>query len=313
MNEITDIQNGYCPVCRLQDTNLRRSSLDNPANELRCGRCGEYDITYKAASELNGLGLDSPFRQRVAGWIWEQNSVGVTPRISTETLAVLQSRRLLPFMERAKRLLLFLAEKTAFLGSPVRYGSELRITAMLETFHPSEIAAVADFLKDRGWIRSNSGIATVLGEGFIQAEEWRQAAPRSKQGFVAMWFDVSTLDSWGKGLEKGISDAGFTPLRINKKEHVNKICDEIVSEIRRSRFVVADYTGHRGGVYYEAGFASGLGLPVILACRKDQMGDLHFDIRQYNCIDWQTPEELAQRLQARIEAIIGDGPLKNLT
>jgi hypothetical protein len=40
------------------------------------------------------------------------------------------------------------------------------------------------------------------------------------------------------------------------------------------------------------------------------MDKLHFDIRQYNCIDWQAPEELAQRLQARIEALFGDGPLK---
>jgi nucleoside 2-deoxyribosyltransferase len=123
-----------------------------------------------------------------------------------------------------------------------------------------------------------------------------------------MWFDDSTLDAWNNGLQKGISEAGFEPLRINMKEHVNKICDEIIAEIRRSRFVVADYTGQRGGVYYEAGFAAGLGLPAILTCRKNEMDKLHFDIRQYNCIDWQTPEELAQRPQVRIEAVIGDGP-----
>ena len=40
------------------------------------------------------------------------------------------------------------------------------------------------------------------------------------------------------------------------------------------------------------------------------MSDLHFDIRQYNCIDWETPDELARRLKVRIEAVIGDGPLK---
>ncbi len=54
---------------------------------------------------------------------------------------------------------------------------------------------------------------------------------------------------WKDGLEKGISAAGYKPLRIDTKEHANKICDEIISEIRRSRFLVADYTGHRGGVY----------------------------------------------------------------
>jgi hypothetical protein len=100
-------------------------------------------------------------------------------------------------------------------------------------------------------------------------------------------------------------------LRIDAKQHINKICDEIIAEIKRSLFVVADYTGHRGGVYYEAGYAAGRGLRVIPTCKKDEMGKLHFDIRQYNCIDWETPDELAERLQARIEALFGDGPLKS--
>jgi nucleoside 2-deoxyribosyltransferase len=74
--------------------------------------------------------------------------------------------------------------------------------------------------------------------------------------------------------------------------------------------VVADFTGQRGGVYYEAGYAAGRGIPVVWSCRKDQIKDLHFDIRQYNCIDWETPAELARRLESRITAVIGDGPLR---
>jgi hypothetical protein len=63
--------------------------------------------------------------------------------------------------------------------------------------------------------------------------------------------------------------------------------------------------------FTKAGYAAGRDLPVILTCRSDDMGNLHFDIRQYNCIDWKTPNELAQRLQVRIEAVIGEGPLKS--
>jgi hypothetical protein len=55
---------------------------------------------------------------------------------------------------------------------------------------------------------------------------------------------------------------------------------------------------------------AGRDLPVILTCKKEDMKNLHFDIRQYNCIDWQSPDELARRLQVRIEAIVGDGPFK---
>jgi hypothetical protein len=36
---------------------------------------------------------------------------------------------------------------------------------------------------------------------------------------------------------------------------------------------------------------------------------LHFDIRQYNCIDWTNASELATRLRQRIEAMLGEDPL----
>ena len=59
---------------------------------------------------------------------------------------------------------------------------------------------------------------------------------------VAMWFDPSLNDAWEKGTKLGIEDAGYEAIRIDNQEHVNKIDDEIVAEIRRSRFVVADFT-----------------------------------------------------------------------
>ena len=61
--------------------------------------------------------------------------------------------------------------------------------------------------------------------------------------------------------------------------------------------------------YAETGFAIDLDLRVIWTCKKDQIKELHFDIRQYNYIDWETPTELAKRLQLRIEAMLGQGPL----
>ncbi len=71
---------------------------------------------------------------------------------------------------------------------------------------------------------------------------------------------------------------------------------------------MADFTEHKAGVYYEAGFAQGLSLPVVWSCRRNHIAELHFDVRQYDCIDWDSPEELARRLRYRIEATIGRGP-----
>ena len=106
-----------------------------------------------------------------------------------------------------------------------------------------------------------------------------------------MWFDNEMEEAWVKGFQPGIEEAGFEAVRIDKKDFNNKIDDEIIAEIRRSRFVVAYFThgkkGARGGVYYEAGFAHGLGIGVIFTWRKD---------------------ELKTNLKNRIVATLGEGP-----
>ena len=80
-----------------------------------------------------------------------------------------------------------------------------------------------------------------------------------------MWLSEELNEAYENGIRAGIKDAGFTPFRVDKREHNDKIDDLIVAQIRKSRFVVADFTscdkqGARGSVYFEAGFAIGLGI-----------------------------------------------------
>ena len=119
-----------------------------------------------------------------------------------------------------------------------------------------------------------------------------------------MWFDGSMDGIYKDGIKPGIEDAGYDCKRIDFVEHNNKICDEIVAEIRKSRFIVADFTGQRGGVYFEAGYAMGMGLPIIWLVRKDDVEKLHFDTRQYSHIVYETAEELRKGLKNRIAATI---------
>jgi hypothetical protein len=150
--------------------------------------------------------------------------------------------------------------------------------------------------------------ASISVKGLLSAETLGVSGSSSPQGFVAMWFDDSMNDAWLLGFEPGIRDAGYLARRIDTKDYVGAVSDEIMAEIRRSRFVVADYTGQRNGVYFEAGFAAGLGLPIIPTCRADQFDNLHFDIKHLNTLGWETPEELAHKLCKRIRAVIGAGP-----
>ena len=141
-----------------------------------------------------------------------------------------------------------------------------------------------------------------------ELERLEQSGENSPNGFIAMWFDPSQ-DIAKDAIKSAVLGAGYNPIRIDEVQHVNKIDDEIVARIRQSKFVVADFTGQRQGVYFEAGFMLGLGRPVIWLCNQSDFKEVHFDARQYNTIVYTDPSDLRLKLQFRIEAILGKGPI----
>ena len=125
----------------------------------------------------------------------------------------------------------------------------------------------------------------------------------SKKVFIAMSFDKS-LDKAYEGIARAINKNGFKDIRIDKKPHNNEISSEIAYEIRQARFIVADVTNQRPGVYFEAGYALGRNIPVIWSCRRDDLGNVHFDTRQYNHVVWENEDDLMNKLADRIKGTI---------
>lgn len=269
-------------------------------------------------------------------WLIEQRRLGVScPQITSAVLKEVKARRLVSVQERADNLLRYLNHKSDLLGHVVKFytidnsnvqDTEYELLAWTGSRKISEVITLAEYCNDQKWIeqritkrRSQLGPGDIhelmlKPAGYARLEFLGGAGARYDQGFVAMWFNES-MDAACTGIEGAIRDSGYEPMRIDKKEHIDKIDDQIIAEIRRSRFVVADFTSQpekpRGGVYYEAGFAHGLNIPVIWTCRKDLIEHVHFDTRQYNHIIWETPDELRKKLAMRIAAVIGDGPHKS--
>jgi hypothetical protein len=145
----------------------------------------------------------------------------------------------------------------------------------------------------------------------LSPEGWKRTQPVPRRGgipgrcFVAMWFDDSMNEVFELGISRAVVDCGLpAPIRIDRKEHNNQITDEIMAAIRDSEFVIADFSGNRGGVYYEAGFARGLGRTVIHSCRESDFEDRHFDTKLINHIKWSDAADLRQKLANRIKATI---------
>ena len=283
--------------------------------------------------KLEAQTLDDATKAHLTSWLIDQRRLGEeSPLITLKTIEDAQQRRDLPVYERADRFLRYLSGRAPFVGGGFGMNesdlpsaqawleSKMTVTAVPKRC-TDERDFFLDYLKTKGWLNVHKNAVgsrytryNLTVEGHAHLEELERGATDSSQAFVAMWFDDSLTHVWREGIKLGIEDAGYKPLRIDRKEYTNKIDDEIIAEIRRSRFIVADFTqgkdGARGGVYYEAGFAHGLGIQVIFTCRKDVFEKVHFDTRQYNHIVWETPEELRSRLVDRIAAVVGDGPLR---
>jgi len=105
-----------------------------------------------------------------------------------------------------------------------------------------------------------------------------------------------------------ITRTGFELRLLTDRQPAGLIDDQLRMALRASRFVIADLTHGNNGAYWEAGFAEGLGRPVIYTCQRSawEKQKTHFDTNHLATIIWH-PENLADtewRLAAMIRTTL---------
>ena len=313
---------GKCPIWGV-DCDVRHPRdgrrIKIVRDSFRAG--GSYEITRQAELAVNEL--DDALKARLTSILVEKRMNGVeAPLLTEDDVKRAKDRRPLPVHVRAERLLSFLVRSSSNeIGQSLHIGEGrphlfYPALAWSESTKDQELHFLSDYLTGQGCI-TKQGYAGYMFDAMVEVPgfsliEELQKNPDLSQCFVAMWFDDSMIEAYEQGIRPAIEEVGYSPLRIDRQEFIGKIDDEIISQIRRSRFLVADAThgedGARGGVYYEAGFAHGLGLPVIFTCRNDMIDKVHFDTRQFNHIVWENPDDLREQLTNRIGSVLGDGP-----
>lgn len=142
-------------------------------------------------------------------------------------------------------------------------------------------------------------------DGLAKVIEINESGFQSTRCFIAMSFS-DKLKETRDSIKLAINETGFQPILIDEI-HIESdvtINDAIISEIKRCKFLVADFTEHKHGVYFEAGFALGLKRPVIYLCHKDDFDNTHFDTNHYPHIIYENTNQLKERLKTKIEAWI---------
>jgi hypothetical protein len=147
---------------------------------------------------------------------------------------------------------------------------------------------------------------TITFKGLNYNIELNKAGLSSKNCFIAMSFGEG-MSSIRDAIKQAIVDTGYKPVIIDEM-HIDAdktINDEIIASIRKSKFCISDFTEQKDGVYFEAGFALGLGLKVIYTCHEKWFKKSHFDTNHFPHIIYKDPEDLCQKLKHKIEAWIG--------
>jgi hypothetical protein len=249
---------------------------------------------------------------RLSGWVREQNAAGI--EISDITPEISRAVAQLPvpgLKERSDRVLAFLAREfprpeLVFVSEAIVRISELQGIAYCRDHRDAML--LIHVLEHENFIRGDTNGSFLTIRGILAAEALGRSVSQSAQCFVAMSFDERLIESYTDGFYPAIARAGYRAFRIDGKDYVGGISDEMIAEIRRSRFMVADYTLQSNNVYFEAGFGLGFGLIVIPTCREDEAELLHFDIRHLNALHWKDAEDLVKKLSQRILAVLGAGP-----
>lgn len=148
---------------------------------------------------------------------------------------------------------------------------------------------------------------TLTFEGLNKAIELQEEGKHSKNCFIAMSFnDSEEIKGIRNAIKEVVEDLRFSP-KIVDEVHFDSdktINDAIVALIKQSKFAICDFTEQKDGVYFEAGYAAGRGIPVIYTCMEKDFKQSHFDTNHFPHIIYKTTDDLKEKLKNKIEAWI---------
>jgi hypothetical protein len=254
-------------------------------------------------------------------------------RLSTDTVqAVLETMELPSPLAQLDNMILWLGRQQAAPADSVSVneGAGLAIAGAIGAIDADGVGFVVSSAAKRKLVEGQvvpmpggvyyvpEGIKLSL-DGWERFYELQRVSVDSRVAFMAMQFGDELLDRVYRDFFKdAVRATGFELKRLDEGQPAGLIDDRPRVEIRQSRFLIADLTTHNRGAYWEAGYAEGLGKPVVYTCRKDVFADKdstkapHFDTNHHLTVVWE-PDKLPDavtRLKATIRATLpGDAKM----
>lgn len=310
-----------CPVC---NTPIKSTEARGDRYFIECPRCGPYSMSGSALGVLKGnlsRAEDGPVK--LSHVLYKMSSREQWAYVSSDLLTKILDQTSLPSpQEQFENLILWMAKKEPHSGLNVDFSGPLRLEALaaVGTINDETLAFIVEHAMERGLIKGlfkRSVNLTMMGpmmltlDGWAFYEQLKRGSSFSRRAFMAMQFNEPEMDSvYLNHFKPAVDKTGFELKKLDEGQPAGLIDDRLRVEIRQSKFLIADLTHDNRGAYWEAGFAEGLGIPVIYTCRKDKfenrVNGTHFDTNHHLTVVWEPNnlEDAVAKLKATVRATL---------
>jgi hypothetical protein len=313
-----------CPVCRSETSEFKDvaiSSLGLHGSYCSCPRCGEYQIESFTVAQVKDLRLNLQTMAVLSHWIrTEYESI---KRGSREDPIILTGELVQDIIKNPRPSLPEQADYyIRWIGDNVKVGGQytgvhpLAIQAVVGSATIEEFELVSSHLRDARLINHGSGAGawrdvTLSFAGWKYYRKLERATGDSRRAFMAMEYNREPLEGVvDRVFRNAVRQTGFDLFLLRDRPVAGLIDNRLRAEIQAARFLIADLTDRNPGAYWEAGYAEGLGKPVIYTCEKGVFEDSkrkpHFDTNHHQTVLWSAgdPKTTASDLKATIRATL---------
>ena len=202
----------------------------------------------------------------------------------------------------AMNIIRYIGDRVTNSGKPVQ-----QLTGIARAIGASsnELAdELMEELRERGLIRLGDSVRSYDGslflnvnltlDGWEQYEREKRGLFSGNHGFLAMKFGEPDLEAIvTKVVKPATREMGYDLVDLRDVARAGVIDNIMRAQIRDAAFVIVDLTHDNSGAYWEAGYAEGLGKPVIYICEKAkfQEASTHFDTNHCTTVPWSRDDD----------------------
>lgn len=314
------MENVNCPICESKwGGSCRQLPVSSDGAAFDCTVCGNFQVTSEQLlTQLTASNqkLTPMVRAALSHVIRSNQEKGsLRTSIDSEWLEHFIDNAKLPNpAQQATNIIRFVGDQVSETGKPIPNAPDW-FFSRVGSPNPEFAFTIASELADREILSGNvkllgdkpvfMNVGLTLG-GWEHYEAEKRGKVSGNYGFFALKFNVPELDELLKAtIRPAIKKLGFQLLDMRDAAEPGIIDNIMREKIRDAAFILVDLSHDNNGAYWEAGFAEGLGKPVLYLCEqtKFQKASTHFDVNHCTTIIWggtKTNEIFSEELSATL-------------